>query len=46
MRFLLKGGRFVKPTFCIIKFGQARSAVGCILENFSLKKRISQFNLA
>jgi hypothetical protein len=27
-----KGGRFVTPTFCIIKFGQARSALGCILK--------------
>jgi hypothetical protein len=33
----------VTPTFCIIKFGQARSALGCILE-FSLKKILSQFN--
>jgi hypothetical protein len=27
-----KGGRFVTPTFCIIKFGQAKSALGYILE--------------
>jgi hypothetical protein len=27
-----KGGKFVTPTFCIIKFCQARSALGCILE--------------
>jgi hypothetical protein len=32
-----KEGRFVTPTFCIIKFDQARCALGCILE-FSLKK--------
>jgi hypothetical protein len=30
-----KGGRFVTPTFCIIKFCQARSALGCILENLA-----------
>jgi hypothetical protein len=34
----------VTPTFCMIKFCQARCALGCILENFSLKKRFSQFN--
>jgi hypothetical protein len=28
-----KGGRFETPTFCIIKFGQDRSALGCILES-------------
>jgi hypothetical protein len=27
-----QGGRFVTPTFCMIKFCQARSALGCILE--------------
>jgi hypothetical protein len=41
-----KGSRFVTPTFCIIKFCQARSALGCILKEFSLKKRFSQFNLS
>jgi hypothetical protein len=27
-----KEGRFVTPTFCIIKFGQARGALGFILK--------------
>jgi hypothetical protein len=36
-------GDHVTPTFCIIKFCQARSALGCIFEEFSLKKRFSQF---
>jgi hypothetical protein len=34
----------VTPTFCIIKLCQLRSALGCILERFSLRKRIFQFN--
>jgi hypothetical protein len=29
-----KGGRFVTPMFCIIKFCQARGAIGCIFGNF------------
>jgi hypothetical protein len=41
-----KGDRFVTPTIYIIKFCQARSALGCILEEFSLEKRFSQINLA
>jgi hypothetical protein len=27
-----KGGRFVTPNFCMIKFSQARRALGCIFE--------------
>jgi hypothetical protein len=38
--------RDVTPTFCIIKFYQARSALDCILEEFCLKKSFSQINLA
>jgi hypothetical protein len=41
-----RGGRFVTPTFCIIKFCDPRSALGCVLEEFKLKKRFSQINLA
>jgi hypothetical protein len=33
------GGRFVTPTICMIKFCQARSALGCILKKNILKKR-------
>jgi hypothetical protein len=35
----------VTPTFCIIKFCQARSVLGCILKIIILRKRISQINL-
>jgi hypothetical protein len=41
----LMGSTGVTPTFYIIKFCQARSALGCILEKISLRKRFSQFNL-
>jgi hypothetical protein len=41
-----KTDRSITPTFCIIKLCQARSALCCILERFTLRKIISQFKLA